>query len=210
MLIYPTGPNRLLPSDIPGYEPPAGDDGAPDPDANAPDAWAWFRKHEATGEYRLWDAGMETVAAAVRDAGGVDAVCGFSQGGCVSAAVAAAMEPGREAPTGQAGAWARGLREANGGRGLRFAVLYSGFYAPVDMLRWCYEPKITTPTLHYLGSLDAVVEESRSRALIDCCEDPVVIVHPGGHHVPVAKQWAMPLAGFIKEHASSDEPKAGL
>lgn len=144
------------------------------------------------------------MAASIAEAGGIDAVVGFSQGGALAALVASALEE-RTLPEGAEGDWARGLREANGGRPVKFAVSYSGFYAPVDQLRFCYEPKIKTPTLHYLGSLDTVVEESRSQGLVDRCEEPLVLTHPGGHHVPVSKEWAMPLAGFIKQHA--EEPK---
>lgn len=205
VLFYPTAPNRLSPRDIPGYQPP---EDAPEDDEGM-DAWAWWRKDEASGTYRFFDKGMETLAAAIEEAGGVDAVCGFSQGGAMTGLVAAAMELDRKAPEGPEGDWARKLREANQGRPLKFAVSYSGFWAPPDSLQWCYEPKITTPTLHYLGSLDTVVEESRSQALIDKTVDPSVITHPGGHHVPVSKEWAMPLAGFIKQHVDR-EPRAEL
>ena len=153
---------------------------------------------------------MSRIADAIREAGGIDAVCGFSQGGCVAAVVASALEGQREAPEGKGGDWARKLREANGGRELKFAVSYSGFWGPVDMLKWIYEPKLATPTLHYLGSLDTVVDESRSQGLIDRCVDPLVVVHPGGHHVPASKEWVMPLAGFIKQYGVDKEPQAGL
>ncbi|PNY23073.1 Dihydrofolate reductase [Tolypocladium capitatum] len=207
ILIYPTGPNRLLPKDIPGYQAPA--DGQDD-DGWQPDSWAWFRRDDATGTYRCFDEGMATIAGAIRDAGGVDGVCGFSQGAAVTGAVVAAMESDRPLPDGAAGDWARGLREANGRRPLRFAVSYSGFFGSVDMLKWCYDPKIKTPTLHYIGSLDTIVDESRSRGLIDRCEDPMVVVHPGGHHVPISKEWVMPLAGFIRQHAPEAQPNAAL
>jgi hypothetical protein len=62
-----------------------------------------------------------------------------------------------------------------------------------------YEPKVRTPTLHYLGSLDTVVEEGRSKGLVERCEEPVVVVHPGGHYVPVSKEWVMPLVGFVRK-----------
>jgi pimeloyl-ACP methyl ester carboxylesterase len=207
VLIYPTAPNRLLASDLPGYEPPA--DGAED-ENDQPDTWAWFRKDEASGNYRLLDEGMATIATAIREAGGVDGVCGFSQGGCMTGLVAAALEPDRSLPEGPEGDWARGLRDANDGRPARFAVSYSGFFAPVPALSWCYEPKITTPTLHYIGSLDTVVEESRSQALVDMCQEPAVITHPGGHYVPMSKEWVMPLAGFIKQCAEESKMDARI
>ncbi|KAF5022016.1 hypothetical protein F66182_5939 [Fusarium sp. NRRL 66182] len=206
VFLYATGPNRLSAQDIPGYQPPP----EPQPEDYQPDTWAWWRRDETTGVYRFLDEGMATVGHAIREAGGIDAVCGFSQGGAMAALVAAALEPERSLPEGREGDWARGLREANAGNPLKFAVMYSGFWAPPDSLQFCYDPKITTPTLHFLGSLDTVVEESRSRALSDRCQDPLVMVHPGGHHVPVAKQWAAPLAGFVKEHAQDEKLKAEL
>lgn len=208
ILFYPTGPNRLSPKDIPGFVPPAdeGDDGAAEGET---DTWAWFRKDEHAGTYRFFDEGMATVATAIREAGGIDGVCGFSQGGMMAAVVAAAMETDRTIPEGADADWARSLRDANGGKPLRFGISYSGFYGPVDRLAWCYEPKIKTPTLHVQGSLDTVVDESRSQALIDRSEDPMVVTHPGGHYVPISKEWSMPLAGFIKHHTDT-APQAGL
>jgi hypothetical protein len=136
--------------------------------------------------------------------GGIDGVVGFSQGGCVAAMLAAALEADPEKGPRAVGAkehegWVRAVREANGGRPLKFAVIYSGFYAVPEDLKWLYEPKIKTPTLHFLGSLDTVVDESRSQGLVERCEEPIVVTHPGGHHVPVSKEWAMPLAGFIRK-----------
>ncbi|TWU71497.1 hypothetical protein ED733_001724 [Metarhizium rileyi] len=205
VLIYPTGPNRLLPQDMPFYAPPLN----PDDDDYQPDTWAWWRKDEASGEYLHLDKGMETVAQAIREAGGIDGVCGFSQGGAATGIIAAALESERPVPEGAAGEWVRKLREANGGRAAKFAVSYSGFWATPASLQFLYEPKISTPSLHYIGSLDTVVEESRSQALIDRCESATRVVHPGGHHVPVSREWVLPLAGFIKQHVSHPV-KAGL
>lgn len=203
--LYPTAPNRLLPQDVPGYE---GDPVDPSDEARLLDTWAWFRKSEATGEYRLLDEGMRAVASAIKDAGGVDGVCGFSQGGCMAGLVAAALERDRPVPEGEDGDWARRLREANGGRELRCLVSYSGFWPPPDSLQWCYEPAISTPSLHFIGSLDSVVVEERSRALVDRCRAAQVVVHPGGHYVPISKEWIMALAVFVKQQY--DEPKADL
>ncbi|KAG5939127.1 hypothetical protein E4U53_007873, partial [Claviceps sorghi] len=200
-LVYPTAPNRLLPRDIPGFVPSGGSSGD---DEYQPDSWAWWRRDDARGAYLLLEEGMTAIARAVDEADGVDGICGFSQGGAAAALAAAALEPGRAVPPGTDDAtarWVCRLREANRGRAVRFAVSYSGFWAPVASLQFLYEPPIETPMLHYLGSLDTVVEEGRSRALVDRCVDATTVVHPGGHHVPVAKEWVMPLAAFIKQHA---------
>ncbi|KAL2134971.1 hypothetical protein VTI74DRAFT_10198 [Chaetomium olivicolor] len=199
-LLYPTGPNRLSVQDIPGYEPR-------ETEPSEIESWAWFRKHEATGTYQHVEKGMMRLAEAIVEAkkgidgndveGFIDGVIGFSQGGCMAGMLAAAMEGSHE-PAKEHERWVKAVREANGGRPLRFAVIYSGFYATPDDLAWLYKPKVSTPTLHVLGSLDTVVDESRSQGLIERCEEPMVLTHPGGHYVPVSKEWVMPLAGFIK------------
>lgn len=213
-LIYPTAPNRLSPRDIPGYEEPSAAVAGDDEHGAETDAWAWWRKDEGTGEYRLLRAGFEALARAIReDAGGhVDGVVGFSQGGAMAALLAAALEtepqPRTPPPPGSSAdydwSWVQGLREANGGQPLKFAVVYSGFFAPPEALGWFYEPKIRTPTLHFIGSLDTVVEESRSRNLVVRCEDPMEVVHPGGHYVPVSREWAMPLIAFVKKRCEEE------
>ncbi|KAI1140906.1 serine hydrolase FSH [Hypoxylon sp. FL0543] len=214
-LVYPTAPHRLRPSDIPGYV-PAETSNDQDEDEDEGDSWAWFRKDEATGSYRGLEAGMRAIARAIADAGGVDGVCGFSQGGATAALVASALERPYRTPPPPSSAvaspspsdadakeadwsWVDALRAANDHQPLKYCVVYSGFYAPPEALRWLYEPKIATPTLHFLGSLDTVVEESRSRGLVDRCQDPTVVVHPGGHYVPVAKDWVMVLVGWLRQ-----------
>ncbi|KAI1919168.1 Family of serine hydrolases 3 [Ophidiomyces ophidiicola] len=88
---------------------------------------------------------------------------------------------------------------------LKFAICYSGFRAPGARYRAFYErPAIRTPILHVLGSLDAIVDESRSRFLIDSCAgDPEkegkVIWHPGGHFLPCQRPYLDGAAKFIKE-----------
>ncbi|KXX80315.1 Dihydrofolate reductase [Madurella mycetomatis] len=216
-LLYPTAPNRLSPRDIPGYEPSGGS--SESGEVEVMDSWAWFRKDEASGTYRFVEEGMRRLAEAVTELRGggsddadraegdecfIDGVIGFSQGGCMAAMLASAME-GNHEPTAVGAAkehegWVNAVREANGGRPLKFAVIYSGFYAVPEDLRWLYEPKVRTPTLHFLGSLDTVVDESRSQGLVERCEEPIVMVHPGGHYVPVSKEWVMPLAGFIRKY----------
>lgn len=215
-MVYPTGPNRLSPRDIPGYEARPGTASQEGGEDNEIDSWAWFRKDEANQRYRFVEEGMRRLAdvmsgegvqedgtevgdAAAVGGGLIDGVVGFSQGGCMAGMLAAALEGCHEPTTKEHEGWVKAVRDANGGRPLKFAVIYSGFFATPRDLAWLYEPKIKTPTLHFLGSLDTVVDESRSQGLVDRCEDPVVLTHPGGHYVPVSKEWAMPLAGFIKK-----------
>jgi hypothetical protein len=83
--------------------------------------------------------------------------------------------------------------------GLKFAVMYSGFATPNVLYKSFYQPKINCETLHFIGSLDSVVEENRSLALANGCEDGKVIHHPGGHFVPVGKEMGGVLVGFLRD-----------
>lgn len=206
-MIYPTAPHRLSPVQIPGYIPKEGSVGKDD----EIEAFAWWRREESTGQYIGMEEGLQTTADAIREAGGIDAVIGFSQGGCGAAFVASLLETDRPA-TFQAkqkdGGIAfpesfRKLREGDGqkweGQGpLKFAVSYAGFWAPRGDYDAFYEPKIRTPVLHVIGSLDTVVEEDRTQGLIERTVNPQVAVHPGGHFVPVGKEWVAALVNFIR------------
>ncbi len=59
----------------------------------------------------------------------------------------------------------------------------------------------TTKMLHFIGGLDSVVEEGRSRALVDACgrNGKKVVVHPGGHFLPSQRPWLDACVGFVRE-----------
>lgn len=201
-MIYPTAPHRLRPSQIPGYIPKEGAVGTDD----EIESFAWWRREESTGQYVGMEEGLETTAQAIREVGGIDGVIGFSQGGCGAAFVASLLEEGRPAafkkyeakggtpfPT----SFAK-LREEDGQGPLKFAVSYAGFWAPRSDYDAYYDPKIATPLLHVIGSLDTVVEDDRTQGLIERCVSKEKVVHPGGHFVPVGKEWVAALVGFIR------------
>jgi dihydrofolate reductase len=88
---------------------------------------------------------------------------------------------------------------------LKFAICYSGFCAPGPRYRAFYErPKIRTPVLHVLGTLDGIVDEGRSRMLVSACEGDAdaegrVVFHPGGHFLPSQRPYLDAAVRFIRE-----------
>jgi len=204
-LFYPTGPLRLNPADIPGYDP--SNPGAVAENAEI-DAYGWWRREVSTGEYEGLLDGLKIMAETIKEAGGIDGVIGFSQGAAASAMVASLLDEGRARAFEE-------TRKEKGGIGypssflgadstpinppLKFAVSYAGFMAPNPLYQAFYEPKIETPSLHFIGSLDTAVEEKRPLALIERCSNSRVIYHPGGHFVPIAKEFAAGLISFIRE-----------
>ncbi|KAF2867284.1 serine hydrolase FSH [Massariosphaeria phaeospora] len=211
-LHYPTAPIRLLPADVPfamaGAEAKAADE--------EPDAWAWWRR-KGEGEpyaYEGLEQGLGHIAAVLKSEGPFDGVVGFSQGGACAGMVASLLEAGRR--EGFEAVYAKGgmrypetFEEDTGyvegmvHPPLKFAVSYSGFAARgTELYRGFYEPKIRTPMLHFLGTLDTVVEEARSLALVEACgnSEGRVVYHPGGHFLPSSqKAYVGALIGFIKE-----------
>ncbi|RAL06447.1 alpha/beta hydrolase [Aspergillus ibericus CBS 121593] len=207
---YPTGPIHLLPSDIPGYEPTSTSTSDETSTSTSTDSYGWFRRHSTTNPplYTDLHLGLQTIAETILTEGPFDGVIGFSQGAAMAAIVASLLEPGREEAVtrfldaGVPGVWWEEVRKVQ--PQMKFAVCYSGFRAPGPRYRGFYEPGVRTPVLHVLGSLDAVVEEGRSRALIEACEvggeaKGRVVVHPGGHFVPAQRPYLDAVVGFVRD-----------
>ena len=209
---YPTGPIRLQPSEIPGYE--------PSPEVNPDDeieAYGWWR-HSTSATPPLYagiEEGFATVARTLKEEGPFDGVIGFSQGAALAAMVASLLEPGRKesfehfskiSDEGGAGMDYPAAFAEDGFQHppLKFAISYCGFRAPGARYRAFYEPAIQTPMLHVLGSLDAIVEEVRSRGLVEACAgDPdkngLVVFHPGGHFLPSKRPYLDAALTFIRD-----------
>jgi pimeloyl-ACP methyl ester carboxylesterase len=230
-LSFPTAPRRLSPTDVSflhgGNE--SKNQGGGEEEEEEVDAWAWWQRKGSSGSaytYEGLDEGLGRIAQVLRDEGPFDGVVGFSQGGAAAAMVASLLEPARRDAFQSLHAAGGGIpfpasfaadADADEHRAihppLKFAVSYSGF-APQgpNPYRAFYEPRIETPMLHFLGSLDTVVEESKSLALVEACENSEgrVVYHPGGHFLPSTQKASVnALIGFIKEmlHQAEGEPK---
>lgn len=157
------------------------------------------------------------MADTIRAEGPFDGVIGFSQGGALAALVASALEanPARLLPSEyRLSDEVDGTRRAVCPNGLvqpplKFAIIYSGFLAIDRTCTVFFEPKIKTPTMHFLGQLDSVVDESRSRLLVAACFNPEVLVHVGGHFVPSQRVNMDALAAFIRTHLERDFENEG-
>ena len=209
--VYPTGPIRLNPADIPGYQPTATAE-----EENAIEAYGWWRKSNTADplEYVGLDKGLGRVASVIREEGPFDGAIGFSQGACLAAMVASLLESRREEAFSQQQQQQPSVEipfpESFKGIGIKqppfnFCICYSGFRAPGPRYRGFYEhPPIQTPVLHILGSLDAIVDESRSRSLIEACagdaeKEGRVVWHPGGHFLPSQRPFLDAAVVFIRE-----------
>lgn len=220
-LSYPTAPIQLYKSDIPNWDDPNGTasfENLTPGGEEAPDAWGWWRRkgEKEPYTYEGMELGFARLAEVLKEEGPFDGVIGFSQGGALAGLLASALETGRreafeKAQSNGGMRYPESLEEDTGfvtdvvHPPFKFAVSYSGFGASNNKLYQAfYEPKISTPMLHYIGSVDTVVEEKRSLRLVEACEDGGkegrVVYHPGGHFLPSSqRQVVAPLIAFIKE-----------
>jgi len=155
------------------------------------------------------ETGFECVSDMLRTQGPFDGVIGFSQGAAMAGLIAAALETGRASSWGAS--YPASFRDGDGKPihgPLKFAVLYSGFKALDESVAGAFEPPIQTPTVHFIGSLDTVVEEKRSLALLEACAvgNRRVVYHPGGHFVPASqREYVGALVGFLREVLAGEE-----
>ena len=202
---YPTGPIQLRAADVPGFDAST----AEDPDDIQ--AYGWWRRSDTSDppEYVGMDSGFEAVAKVLESEGPFDGVIGFSQGAALAAMTSSLLEGNSrkqafqdaQAKSSFAISYPSSF-ESLSHPPLKFCVPYSGFVAPGDRYKAFYDPSIQTPSCHVVGSLDSVVEEKRTQALIDACggsDKTQSMIHPGGHFVPSGKQYLDMLVSFIQK-----------
>ena len=209
---YPTGPHRLRPADVPGFSSSSDQaDGAAKSDSKGEaEAYGWWQRKDSAEEgivYKGIEEGLAAIAKCIGEEGPFDGVIGFSQGATAAGMVASLLEGEHRLRGFEDTAKAGGMDypESFWGKDgfvqppLKFAIVYSGFRAPGQRYDGFYKPKIKTRLLHFIGQLDTVVEEERSRGLVACCEEERVVVHPGGHFLPSQRPWLDACVGFVRE-----------
>lgn len=141
----------------------------------------------------------------MRAEGPFDGVIGFSQGGALAGLLASALETSRAFP--EVGFPSPFEEDNSSGQRIhppfRFAVVYSGFRVMDARYQGFYDQGGISETriLHFIGGVDSVVDERRSRALVDVCGNggKKVVVHPGGHFLPSQRPWLDAVVGFVRE-----------
>jgi hypothetical protein len=201
-LSYPTAQIQLSAKDVPGF------DGNP---TESLEAYGWWRRRDGSDppEYVGVEDAFDEIAKVLKAEGPFDGVIGFSQGACFAAMVASLLEgesrrqafKDAQARSKEAIAYPKSFAELDHPP-LKFGIAYSGFIAPGDRYKAIYNPTISTPLCHFIGSLDSVVEEERTQMLVDAAGGPdrtFVVTHYGGHFVPTSKQYLDAAASFIQE-----------
>jgi len=168
--------------------------------------FAWWRNNEAFEIFTGFPSPcLDYLYDFISNQGPFDGVIGFSQGAAAAGILASLLEPVHRSPPGLPSDWPQPPESQPQ---LAFAICYSGNTAPHKQYDFIYEPKIETPVLHFIGSLDTVVDEERSLALVRACRKERVVYHPGGHYLPGGKMFLGVVTGFIVECVNAREQAA--
>ncbi|KAG9662576.1 FSH1-domain-containing protein, partial [Aureobasidium melanogenum] len=190
-LFYPTGPFKVSSADLNGAE-------------VRQDANGWWKLRDRGEIQEGVDVGLDQVAKVLKENGPMDGVMGFSQGAALAAMVVSLLEPNRADAFGRVPGggmeYPQSIKELQHPP-LRFGVCFSGLLNKHHAYTAFYEPRIQTPVLHVLGSMDTIVEESESLALAERCADGgdgTVIRHAGTHTVPTSDRDIAAVIQFIR------------
>ena len=127
-----------------------------------------------------WEATVATLTRALDEHGPFDGVLGLSQG----AAVAAALVASRGSPR------------------LRFVILCAGYVpsAPTALKALHDAAPIRCPSLHIVGTADAVVAPSASMQLFELfdSESRQLVQHDGGHILPAVDKHVARYRSFLQ------------
>ena len=124
--------------------------------------------------------------------GPFDGVIGFSQGASVGSLLAALLEQPQDM---------RPVAFSTTHTAFRFVVSFSGYREEDVRVRKYYEPRISTPILHFISASDPILSEERCLRLVDSCEDADgrVVIYPGSgnHRIPSTKATKASLSRFL-------------
>lgn len=179
--VYLTGPVTVSIADLP-FDVNVNSLGGESTD-NTDSMRSWWPNSESAADYYKLDQAFDEVAKCIEENGPFVGVLGFSQGG------------------GLAGILCQMIQDLHPKQDpLKFGIFYSGFRVKPDEHQHFYNNKISTPTLHIIGSLDTVVSEERVMWLYNSCSENTrtKLVHPGGHFVPNGKDMVNKLIGWVQ------------
>ncbi|AAS53036.1 AER356Cp [Eremothecium gossypii ATCC 10895] len=175
---YPCGPVKLKRSDANSFQ-------AETPPVQDIDVYGWYNAKEQN--YSI-ETALESLRDYIIKNGPFVGILGFSQGCALGGYLCTGIRD------------ILGLTEEQQ-PDLEFFIGFSGYRLPPKELydRFDQHPP-TIPSLHIMGELDTVTEESRVQELYDCfpIESRTLLKHAGGHFVPNSKSFVAKVATWIR------------
>ncbi|CAI7629381.1 unnamed protein product [Penicillium glandicola] len=160
-----------------------------DPDSWNDDARAWGHGDPKTGHIQGLEKSIEYISDILERHGPFIGIMGFSTGASLAAVVTSLLETRRSICN---------FNITRDHPPMEFAICLSGFqlehpdYAPI------YHPKIKTPILHVIGSLDPMIDPSRSLRLAKNCLNAEIYQFWGTHYVPRTREFLKVVGQFVE------------
>ncbi|KAJ0407647.1 hypothetical protein P43SY_010188 [Pythium insidiosum] len=148
--------------------------------------FSWWDYHidEATGDhtYSKVNESIAYLEKVYKEQGPFDGIFGFSQGGMMASLLFQLQQTKpNEVPF-----------------GFRFGIFVSAT-TPRDSRYDFTQETLKFPSVHMMGTTDAVVPVERSRQLAERFENPIVFEHSGGHYIPANKDPKDILRSFLRD-----------
>ncbi|PWY91689.1 hypothetical protein BO94DRAFT_461516 [Aspergillus sclerotioniger CBS 115572] len=154
-----------------GQEPRNGKEANPD---RLIDSWVWGDGDPENGEIIGAETVLPHLTRVLEGQGPFMGVIGFSEGATWATVLSGLLEREAKASTGF----------HTNHPPLQFCIAFSGFRFEHESYQWMYTPKIETPVLHFMGTLDTQVTEQQTLRLIEACQNPTVQYFEGTHYIP--------------------------
>lgn len=160
-----------------------------------PEKFGWWKKAQSDplSSYTIPDETKKLLKDFVLEHGPFDGIAGFSQGGGLAGYLATDLP---------------GILGVPQEHQPKFLISFSGFRLEPTLLVEQYKKHpIAVPSLHVLGEMDYVVDESRALKLFDECQekDRTLLRHSGGHVVPNSKVYVQQLCAWIANNVEGIE-----
>ncbi|KAJ5108354.1 hypothetical protein N7456_005029 [Penicillium angulare] len=163
-------------------------------DEKAP-TWTWGYGDVEVDRIRGLESTVDYILRFLDSHGPFIGIMGFSSGATVAATVASLLEKRRSIGN---------LRFNASHPPLDFVVSVCGCPFEHPLYKPLYYPKIETPTLHVIGTMDTTVDECQSLRLLKSCTDPSLHYFFGTHYVPRSEDFLDALTRFF-EHVFKDK-----
>ncbi|KAL6940564.1 hypothetical protein ACO0QE_004471 [Hanseniaspora vineae] len=155
--------------------------------------YTWFHKDPVTEENKIPEETIEYLRQYVIENGPFEGIIGFSQGAAFAGYLASNFNE-----------LLRLQDEPESVQcDIKWFMNYSGFRVLTEKYQarsYRLKPNgISVPSLHVIGELDSVVEESRVMSLYEACdpEKRTLLKHPGGHFIPNNKVYVSKVCNWL-------------
>ncbi|KAJ5726220.1 uncharacterized protein N7483_007577 [Penicillium malachiteum] len=192
-------PDGTLPAQIPETHEHIISESEPKEDDEILDQWTWAYGDHRGEKIIGFEESIQYVLDLLHKHGPFIGIIGFSTGAALAAITASLLEQDRRVRNS-----CFEVRHPP----LHFAVCYSGFKLSHKKYRSLYYPKIETPILHYIGTLDSWISESQTLKLAKRCRYVKIAYFMGTHFVPRSRGMLEILVHFVTESCGGREDES--